>query len=80
MPLLIKASSPGWEKQFKTVERARVELLKHICKACLIGGEWEDFDEKGITRGIIHIEKAPNQSDIYELLGTPCGAEFWLEE
>lgn len=75
---LVKASLPGWEKRFETVEAARVELLKHICAACLAGGEWECFDENGITTGIINAENPPDQNDINALLGTPCGCEFWL--
>ena len=65
---------------FNTEDEARAELLKHICSACLAGGEWEDFDENGITNGIINIEQPPNQNDISELLGTPCGCEYGLEE
>jgi len=80
MPVkLIKASSPGWEKDFPTIEDARQELLKHICGACRAGGEWEDIDDQGRTVGIINAENPPDQSDIHALLGTPCGCEYWLE-
>lgn len=62
---LVKASVPGWEKNFDTEEEARVELLKHICSTCLEGyGEF----------------KTPDQGDIKSLLGTPCGCEYWLED
>lgn len=79
--LLIKASSPGWEKTFATTDEARVELLRHICAACLAGGEWETIDENGITSGIIPgAEPPPDQNDIRALLSTRCGCEYWLEE
>lgn len=80
MVTLIKASSPGWEKQFPTVDEARAELLTHICKACLAGGEWDDIDENGKTTGITITDKPPDQTDIHALLGTACGTEYWLEE
>ena len=73
-------ASEEWDKTFDTEEEARVELLKHICSACLAGGEWEDFDENGVTRGIISIDQPPNPNDIGELLGTPCGCEYGVEE
>lgn len=77
---LIHYASDKPDMVFGTEEEARVELLKHICSACLAGGEWEGFDENGITQGIINIEQPPNQNDIQELLGTPCGCEWGLEE
>ena len=73
--VLIKASEPGWEKEFPTIEDARIELLKHICAACLAG----ELDEIGITTGITITDYPPNQNDIIDLLCTPCGCEFWLE-
>lgn len=78
MVTLIKASSPGWEKQFPNEDEARQELLRHICAACLAGGEWEGIDENGITRGIV-LKGDPPPNDIGDLLGTPCGCEFWIE-
>lgn len=80
MPKLIKASTPGWEKDFASESEARDELLKYICKACLVGGEWDDIDENGLTTGITVTEDPPDQSDIHALLATPCGCEFLLEE
>lgn len=32
---LIKASSPGWEKDFATKEEATEELRKYICYECM---------------------------------------------
>lgn len=80
MIILIKASDPGWKKEFSTIEEARKELLSHICFACLVGGEWDDIDENGFTTGVTITDTPPNQNDIYELLSTPCGCEYWLEE
>lgn len=76
---LHKCSAPGWSKVFETEDEARQELLKHICGACLAGGEWEGFDETGFTTGIINAENPPDQSDVNALLGTPCGLEYEIE-
>lgn len=77
MFLLIKASSPGWEKEYATKDEARAELLRHICKSCLTGRQ-EVVGEGGVIE--IEAEPPPNQSDIHSLLDTPCGCEFWLED
>lgn len=77
--ILHKCSAPGWSKTFETEDEARQELLKHICEACLAGGEWDGFDENGKTTGIVHVESPPDQSDINALFGTACGCEYELE-
>lgn len=64
---LHKCSSPGWEKPFSGREEARAELLLHICSGCLAG------DSETET-------PAPDVSDIWSLLGTPCGCEYDYEE
>jgi hypothetical protein len=76
MHTLIKASAPGWEKKFASVEDARVELLMRICKSCLTG-EQEYVGAGGTT--VIRPRPAPDPNDIHDLLGTPCGCEFWYE-
>jgi hypothetical protein len=78
VPTLIKASEPGWEKHFPTEDEARHELLRHICKACLMGGDWTDFDENGICTDIEVTGPAPDQNNIDALLATACGCEFWF--
>ena len=78
--LLHYPAGEEWEKRFETEDEARQELLKHICSACLAGGEWEGMDENGITLGIINAERPLNQNDISDLLGSPCGCEYGLEE
>lgn len=40
--VLIKLSSPGWEKTLHSESAARDELYKHICEQCRI--------EEGITK------------------------------
>ena len=77
MPWIVeKMSIPCWEKSFDSKDAARAELLKHICGACLAGGEWEGFDENGITKGIIPGENPPDQNNTRDLLSTPCGCEY----
>lgn len=72
---LIKLSSPNdWEKEFSTLEEARLELLKYVCKICLSG-------DLGIIDQLFDYEpEIVDESDIYSLLSTPCGCEFRLEE
>lgn len=40
--ILIKLSSPGWEKRFQSESAARDELYKYICEQCRA--------EEGITK------------------------------
>lgn len=70
---LIKASSPGWEKDFPTKVEACSELLRHICGECLAG----EHRYVGVATEYGDI---PDRKDIHALLGTTCGCEFWLEE
>jgi hypothetical protein len=67
--ILIKLSSPGWEKEFKSEIEARQELYSHICITCCMGG-YEDFKHNPITIN----------TSIDEMLGTPCGCEFAFQE
>ena len=63
---LIKGSYPGWAKEFVSEEECRIELYDHICGYCRIGNEDEDpVDEN---------------SSLNDLLCTPCGLEFFVEE
>lgn len=34
--VLVKASSPGWEKSFNSLEEVFKEFSKHICGSCLL--------------------------------------------
>ena len=43
-------------------------------------GKDADMDENGIAIGITVTDAPPNQNDIYDLLGTPCGCEYELHE
>lgn len=78
MHKLIKASSPGWEKEFSTIEEARVELLKHICGSCL-AGELRYVDTSQEDGFGVETREPPDQDDIHSLLGTSCGCEYWYE-
>lgn len=64
---LTKMSDPGWEME--TNDPAKV-LWPHICNSCR-----EDW----IVEGEI-ICKAAVEDDVFSMLETPCGAEFWLED
>jgi hypothetical protein len=78
MHKLIKASSPGWEKEFGSQKEATAELLKHVCKSCL-AGELEYVDSEAEDGFSVELGKKPDPSDIGALLGTPCGCEYWYE-
>ena len=61
---LVKRSEPGWAKLFDTEDEARAELLKYICRSCLL--PWDQSD-------------SPDPENIHDLLCTPCGCEFLYE-
>lgn len=72
--LLHKCSLPNaWTKEFASVNEARKELLKHICRECIDG-------EISYVGGRVISREPPNIYEIEELLGTPCGLEFEMEE
>ena len=72
--ILIKRSSPGWEKEFQTEEELKTELYSWICAGCKAGC-YEEYD------GIVH-EESPIDwtSSLDEMLSTACGCEFCVEE
>lgn len=79
MHKLIKASLPNdWEKEFATKEEAAAELRKHICKSCLLG-EQEYVDSSSATGLSVEKVAPPDPNSMEDLLGTPCGREFWYE-
>lgn len=79
MHKLIKASLPNdWEKEFHTKEEATAELRKHICKSCLLG-EQEYVDSSSESGLSVEKVTPPDPNSIEDLLGTPCGCEFWYE-
>lgn len=70
---IIKMSSPGWTKDFSSVEEARLELLNHICSDCRVGRDVI------VGVGEVWSDEPPDVSNIRDLLSTPCGCEFDLE-
>ena len=43
--ILIKCSSPGWKKEFDTLEECFQELSKYVCKSCLLTeSEYKEID------------------------------------
>lgn len=74
---LIKLSSPGWEKDFPD-KQTLVEFLKGcICSSCYEGHTY--FNEDGSIFDVdFPIDR--NRATLEELLGTPCGCEFMVED
>jgi hypothetical protein len=71
--ILIKLSSPGWEKEFQTEEELKTELYNWICKDCKEGCD-EEYD------GFVHVElPVDSNSSLGEMLSTSCGCEFYVE-
>ena len=66
--VLIKLSAPGWEQSFDNTEDLRRELYAHICNYCR-EGEAE-----------YHMDPVNEKSSIGELLSTPCGCEYMVEQ
>lgn len=69
--LLIKISDPGWEKQFPNEIELLAELKKHICGRCYAGENYDDDNSPKID---------PDNCTIEELLCTPCGCEFDVQD
>jgi len=67
---LIKLSAPGWEKQFTNESNLRVELYSHICNLCRRGDECPEFPQDPVNEN----------STVDEMLSTPCGCEYMVEE
>jgi len=86
--LLVKYSSPGWEKPFSSEFEAVSELRKHICESCLIGpqqyvGEGGKIIDDGLDDtpvDVIHDGVRFECRDPGILLGTACGCEYGIEE
>lgn len=76
---LIKASSPGWEKEFPTKGDATKELHNHICKSCL-SGELEYVDSEAENGMSVEKRTPPDPHSLDDLLATPCGCEYWFED
>jgi hypothetical protein len=67
---LIKMSEPGWEKYFSSEKELKKELFSHICTACRVGYEdGEDWIDPPVSL----------ESDLGDMLATPCGCEFNVE-
>lgn len=69
---LIKISAPGWEKDFDSEEEARDELYNYVCHMCRQGDEMVEYgwDPNPIDE----------KSSLEDMLSTPCGCEFDVEE
>jgi hypothetical protein len=65
---LDKMSSPGWDepKDFLSETECAEELIKHICRGCR---EWNDEKKLDIPL-----------RNLYDLLNTACGCEYYVEE
>lgn len=72
--ILIKASSPGWEKEFQDEGELKKELFQYICAGCRDGVK-EYYDD-----GLVY-ESFPVyiNSSIGEMLSTSCGCEFYVD-
>ena len=73
--VLSKVSHPGWIKNFDTEQEACKELLLHICNMCLKDGGVLDWDGKKMYWA----DHPLDVNNIYDLLCTPCGAEYMYE-
>ena len=71
---LIKASKPGWIKEFDSEQELKEELYNNICNICKEGSS-EYIDE-----GVLY-EEPPITLDntIDQMLSSPCGCEFYIE-
>ena len=72
--ILIKASSPGWEKEFQEEDDLKQELFAYLCSGCREGTK--DYYDDGLVN-----EEFPVyvNSSIGEMLATACGCEFYVE-
>lgn len=85
--MLIKASSPGWEKVYTSKDELVDELRSHICGSCR-KGQAIYIGDGGVPivyedDAVVDTEydgKVYECRDINTLLGTACGMEFWVEE
>lgn len=76
---LSKMSTPGWEKDFLTETEAGQYLKGWICRGCRGVDENENLlppnsgpeEDFGCAYG---------SENVHDLLNTPCGSEFDLEE
>lgn len=64
---LIKASLPGWTKEFDNEYDLKADLYDHICDLCRAGDS--EFDDPPVEAN----------SSIDEMLWSPCGLEFYVE-
>lgn len=64
---LIKASLPGWTKEFDNEVDLKAELYDHICNHCRVGEEQFDIDPVDAN------------ASIGDMLWTACGLEFYVE-
>ena len=65
--VLTKLSSPGWEFSSTHQDLVLEQLEQFICRTCI-----KDLGDS--------LELLPTESQLFELLGTSCGAEFHYEE
>lgn len=70
MLTLIKLSAPGWEKQYTNEAELKAELYSHICNLCRRGDECPEFPQDPVNEN----------STVDEMLSTPCGCEYMVEE
>lgn len=72
---LIKASLPGWTKEFDTEQELKEELFSHICAYCCNGEKMTDDDGNIIWE----LDPVGPDDSIDEMLSTSCGLEFYVE-
>jgi len=81
MPWILQHAPAGeeWEKRFPTKKAAVEELQKHICPECMSGEmKYVDSSQPGCFG--IEKRKPPRADNARDLLSTPCGCEYELEE
>lgn len=77
---LSKMSSPGWEKDFLTETEAGLYLKSWICRGCRGVDEHGNISKPGDDPEADDFGCAHGSENVYDLLNTPCGCEFYLEE
>jgi hypothetical protein len=73
--MLVKLSSPGWDKEFPDLPSAVTELREHVCSDCLAGNP----DEGGPALDREEDGRKVECRDAMMLLATACGCRFTLE-
>lgn len=75
-----KPAREEWSKTFETKELAVAELRAHICSDCMKGDILicDSGTDGGLRRE--HLCNAPDPNSAYDLLSTPCGCEYDLNE